>query len=192
MEGELRRSDKEIHDRSEIDDILLRASICHLGLNDRGECYVVPVNYGYDGRFLYIHSAPEGRKIDVLRADNRVSFTVCTDLIMKESDNACSFSMKYKSVMGRGLATLIDDHAAKEEALSVIMQHYAQGISTVTVHLLRQVHILGVYIKKEEGIKKLSDEKFLADFLKVFPAHKPSYHRRAIDPLFSRQERKHN
>lgn len=26
------------------------------------------------------------------------------------------------------------------------------------------------YLEKEEGIKKLSDEKFLADFLKVFPA----------------------
>ncbi|MGA2157984.1 MAG: pyridoxamine 5'-phosphate oxidase family protein [Dehalococcoidia bacterium] len=151
----MRRSDKEIHDRSEIDDILLRASICHLGLNDRGECYVVPVNYGYDGRFLYIHSAPEGRKIDVLRADNRVSFTVCTDLIMKESDNACSFSMKYKSVMGRGLATLIDDHAAKEEALSVIMQHYAQGIFSFDPARVDKIVIIKIEIVSMSGKKSI-------------------------------------
>jgi len=61
-EDELRRSDKEITNRSEIDDILGRASICHLGLNAGGECYVVPVNFGYDGACLYIHSAKEGGK----------------------------------------------------------------------------------------------------------------------------------
>ena len=75
----MRRSDKEITERSEMDEILGRASICHLGLNDGGECYVVPVNYGYDGGCLYVHSAREGRKIDILRADKRVSFTVYAD-----------------------------------------------------------------------------------------------------------------
>jgi hypothetical protein len=126
-EGELRRSDKEITERSEINDILSRASICHLGLNDGGECYVVPVNFGYDGACLYIHSAKEGRKIDILRADKRVSFTVYADQRLEESDKACSFSMKYKSVMGRGLATLIDDPAVKVKALDVIMRHYLKG-----------------------------------------------------------------
>ncbi|MHB8085225.1 MAG: pyridoxamine 5'-phosphate oxidase family protein [Dehalococcoidia bacterium] len=151
----MRRSDREITDRSEIDDILKRASICHLGLNDKGECYVVPVNYGYDGSCFYIHSAPEGRKIDILREDNRVSFTIYTDQVMKESYKACSFSMKYKSVMGRGLATLINDRAAKEEALNVIMRHYLKGSFSFDPARVDKIVIIKIEILSMSGKKSI-------------------------------------
>ena len=149
----MRRSDKEITDRSEMDDILGRASICHLGLNDGGGCYVVPVNYGYDGGCLYVHSAREGRKIDILRADNRVSFTVCVDLCMQQSDKACSYTMKYKSVMGRGLATLIDDPAEKEDALRVIMRHYSKGEFSFDPARVDKIVIIKIEIQSLTGKK---------------------------------------
>ncbi len=151
----MRRSDKEITDRSEIDDILGRASICHLGLNDRGECYVVPVNYGYDGSCLYVHSAREGRKIDILRADKRLSFTVYTDLHMQESDKACSFTMKYKSVMGRGMATLIDDPALKEDALRIIMRHYSQEEFSFDPARVDKIVIIKIEIQGMTGKKSI-------------------------------------
>jgi len=149
----LRRSEKEITGRSEVDDILKRASICHLGLNDAGECYVVPVNYGYDGNCLYVHSAREGRKINILRTDNRVSFTVYADLRMQDSDKACSFTMKYKSVMGRGLATLVDDPAAKVKALDVIMRHYSKGQFSFDPARVDKVVIIKIEIQNLTGKK---------------------------------------
>lgn len=47
-----------------------------LGLADNNEPYVVPLNYGYvDGR-LFFHCALQGYKLDILRANPRVCFTV--------------------------------------------------------------------------------------------------------------------
>jgi len=48
---------------------LLRETITgRLGCSDQDKPYVVPVNYLFDGEFIYVHSLP-GRKIDVLRAN---------------------------------------------------------------------------------------------------------------------------
>ncbi|MCX6005135.1 MAG: pyridoxamine 5'-phosphate oxidase family protein [Chloroflexi bacterium] len=122
----MRRSDKEITDRAEIEDILNRAVVCHLGLCDNGIPYVVPVNYGYADGCLYIHSAKEGRKIDILRNNSNVSFTIYTDENLFRSEMACNWTMKYSSVMGTGRASLIEGRTEKEEALRCIMQHYTE------------------------------------------------------------------
>ena len=44
---EMRRADKAITDRGEIDEILGTAQVCHLALKDEPFPYVVPLNYGY-------------------------------------------------------------------------------------------------------------------------------------------------
>jgi uncharacterized protein len=58
----MRRKDREITDRAEIDAILSEAVVCRLGLVDGSEPYIVPMCFGYDGTFLYLHSAPEASK----------------------------------------------------------------------------------------------------------------------------------
>ncbi len=42
----MRRKDKEITNKAEIEAILKKAFICHLGLSDGDQPYVVPMNYG--------------------------------------------------------------------------------------------------------------------------------------------------
>lgn len=73
-EKRMRRNDREIKDRKDIDGIIRRCLVCHLATCDNGQPYVVPLNFGYDGRFLYFHAAPEGRKIDIINKNNRVGF----------------------------------------------------------------------------------------------------------------------
>ena len=70
----MRRNDREIKDRKEIDGIIRRCRVCRLAMCDDGQPYIVPLNFGYDGRFLYFHAAPEGRKIDIIKRNNRVGF----------------------------------------------------------------------------------------------------------------------
>ena len=72
----MRRSDREIRDRSSIDGILHAASVCHLALCDGDRPYVVPMSYGYDGDRLYFHCASEGRKLDVVRRNPNACFAV--------------------------------------------------------------------------------------------------------------------
>jgi len=72
----MRRKEKEITNRPEIDTILKGAQVCRLALARENEPYLVPVFFGYDGSRLYFHTAREGRKLDFVAANNRVCFEV--------------------------------------------------------------------------------------------------------------------
>ena len=56
--------------------ILQEETVGFLGLSRDGKPYVLPMNYGYvDGKILF-HCALEGKKLDCLRANPLVCFTV--------------------------------------------------------------------------------------------------------------------
>ena len=125
MNGMTRR-ELEIKDESEIREILDRAKVVHVGMVDGDEPYVVPMNYGYtleDGKLsLYLHGAPRGRKIDVIRANGRVFVSMECDLEPFSGDVACRSGLAYRSIMGRGEAVIVDDSAEKMRALEIIMK----------------------------------------------------------------------
>lgn len=151
----MRRTDREITGKKEIDDIINRAKICHLGLCDQGIAYVVPLNYGYAGNCLYMHCARRGRKIDIIRANNAVSFTVYVDERLAESDTACKWTMKYRSVMGTGRASLLNGRKEKEDALGIIMSHYSGPDSAFDMSLVERVTIIKVEIDSMTGKKSI-------------------------------------
>jgi len=66
------RRDQEITDRIEMDRIIHTAMVCRLGLSDDGQPYVVPLNFGYDGSVVYMHSARQGRKLEIISRNPRV------------------------------------------------------------------------------------------------------------------------
>ena len=68
----MRRRDREIASRQDIDSIIRSAPVCRLAFADGKEPYVVPVSFGYDGETIYIHTAKSGRKIDFIEANSRV------------------------------------------------------------------------------------------------------------------------
>ncbi len=121
----MRRSEKEITERSAIDDVINRCLVCRLGLSDDGFPYVVPMNFGYEGDTLFLHSAREGKKLDILRKNNRVCVEFDTDVEIISSDDAFGWSARYACVMGFGTAWLVDDPAEKRKAYDALMLHYA-------------------------------------------------------------------
>jgi len=149
----MRRAEKEITNRAEIDEIMKRGRVCHLGLCDSGIPYVVPVNYGYADGSLYVHSAREGKKIEILRSNNLVSFNVCVDECLKESDAACDWTMKYRSVTGVGKACLLDNRADKSEALRLIMSHYSDAEYQFDPAMVDRVLIIKIRVDKLTGKK---------------------------------------
>jgi len=151
----LRRQDKEITDKREIEEVLVRASICHLGLCDNGGPYVIPLNYGYADGCLYAHSAQEGRKIDILRKNSLVAFTVYIDDGLRRAETACNWGTKYRSVMGTGHASLIEDQAEKEASLRIIMRHYTETEFEFNPLKIDLVTIIKIKIDKITGKKSV-------------------------------------
>ncbi len=126
MSNGMTRREREITDINEILKILDKAKVLHLGLVDGDEAYVVPMNYGYtmsDGRLtLYLHGAKRGRKIDLIRTNPKVFFEMDCDIEPFEGDIACRYGITYSSIMGRGIAEIVEDVEEKKEALSVLMK----------------------------------------------------------------------
>ena len=79
----MRRKDREITGRENIEPILRACKTCRVAMIADGAPYVVPLNFGYtwddDGLTLYFHSGLKGKKIDALRADPRVCFELDTE-----------------------------------------------------------------------------------------------------------------
>ena len=68
----MRRKEKEITNRNEIDQIIHNSLICHLSCSLNDQPYVVPLSFGYDGNAVFFHTAKEGKKNDILSANPRV------------------------------------------------------------------------------------------------------------------------
>ena len=118
--------EKLVTDMDEIVKILDNSKVVHVGMIDGDEPYVVPMNYGYtleDGKLtLWLHCAKRGRKLDVLRANNKVFFEMESGIQPFEGDIACRYGISYSSIMGRGTAEIVEDVEVKKAALSHLMK----------------------------------------------------------------------
>jgi len=126
MKKGITRREREVTDIDEIITILDRAKIVHVGMIDGDMPYVVPMNYGYtmeEGKLtLYLHGATVGRKLDIIRVNPRVFVEIDTDIVPFEGKAACQYGTTYSSVMGEGVAELVEDAEGKMEGLRILMK----------------------------------------------------------------------
>jgi uncharacterized protein len=121
----MRKPEKEIKDRSEIDLIIRRSKVCRLGMSDNGQPYIIPLCFGYDGKAVYFHCAKEGRKLEIIHKNNSVCLEFDILEGMVEADKACDWGIKYQSVIAFGKAKVIDGPDEKRAALAVLMSQYS-------------------------------------------------------------------
>jgi nitroimidazol reductase NimA-like FMN-containing flavoprotein (pyridoxamine 5'-phosphate oxidase superfamily) len=147
----MRRSDKEITDRKAIEDIILRSKVCKLAMCEEKMPYVVPLCFGFKNNTLYFHSAPKGKKIEILKKNPNVcfEFEIFTQII--KSAEACKWGMRYRSVIGFGKAGFITDDDLKRQAFDIIMNQYADGSFIYEDALLKSVVIINVEIQSMTG-----------------------------------------
>lgn len=120
----MRKVNQEITDKKTLEDILKKATIIRLAMVDNGMPYLLPFNFGYRESSIYIHSAPAGKKIDVLRQNPAVCFEVEDETATVEGDIACRWSTMYRSVIGYGKVEIVTGYNEKVQALDFIMQQH--------------------------------------------------------------------
>lgn len=129
---EPRRAERAFHDWPTIADILRRADLGHLGLVDAAGPYVVPISYGVVARAeaitVYLHGAPEGRKLAALTADPRVCFEVALrQSLAGVAGSVCDLTVYYDSVIGFGRGRVVTDPDERRAGLAAIVDHYQPG-----------------------------------------------------------------
>lgn len=120
----MRRTDLQVTDKKALLEIIRRCRVCRLGIAGDPP-YIVPMNFGYawdEGLTLYFHSAPEGRKIDLLVEHPHVAFEMDCDHALIEGDTACRYTFRYASLTGEGNVRFIEAYEEKLLALRAIMR----------------------------------------------------------------------
>lgn len=148
----MRKARQEIKDRSILEEILSGAILCRVAMMNGDLPYILPFNYGYSNGALYIHSAPEGKKVDLLRKNPEVCFEVEDKMEITKGDKACDWGTRYRSVVGYGKVEILSDEESKQLGLEVIMaQHGAPELVEFNQKNMNRMVILKIRITSMTG-----------------------------------------
>lgn len=155
----MRRKDKALTELADLEVIILNSPYVTLGLNDNGEAYMVPLDFGYesDGKTsgtLYFHCAVAGRKLDIIKREPRVSLLfVSQHKFIDEGDGslACTLNTDYRSVMALGLARVIEDDVEKKAAIRCVLKRYGCENRPVAPERLAKTALVRVDINEAVG-----------------------------------------
>lgn len=137
-------------------EILKDASFGDLAFLDHGRPAVVPLSFGFQQEekrlAFFFHCAPEGRKIEALRANPAASFSVVSRADVVLAEPACRSTMHYASVIADGEISELTVPAEKAAALDAIMNHYgASGHFDYPAPMLERTAILKLTVASVSG-----------------------------------------
>lgn len=143
-----------IFDHDELERIIQRCEVCYVGMADsNAQPYVLPFNFAFADNVVYLHSAQEGTKMDILRAHPGVCIAFSTDHQLRHSHEevACSYGMKYRSVLVHGSVEFIDDFEEKQRVLNLIMKKYVGREFTFGAPSVNEVCVYKVPVGRITG-----------------------------------------
>jgi nitroimidazol reductase NimA-like FMN-containing flavoprotein (pyridoxamine 5'-phosphate oxidase superfamily) len=116
---QLRRKEQEIKDTAELKAILAKTQYVTVAMCRGDEPYLVTLSHGYDEKHnaIYFHCAFEGKKIDILKANNRVWGQAIVDrgYVQGKCDHL------FSSVQFSGRVSFVENQAEKHRALAVMI-----------------------------------------------------------------------
>lgn len=123
MFREMRRKNQYLPEEECIE-ILENASNGIMAVSGDGDYpYAVPLNYVYDDGKLIFHCAKTGHKIDAIKKNDKVSFTVIgDDKVVPEL-----YATNFRSVIVFGRAKIVEDMDEKIRLTKLIAQKYRPG-----------------------------------------------------------------
>lgn len=140
---------------TEAEPIIRACEVCHVGMVDADNMpYTLPMNFGFEDNTIFLHSGPEGKKITLLKQKPEVCLSFSTDYQMyHQSENvACSYGMRYRSVLIFGKVEFVEDESEKQRILNIIMKHYVgRDDYNYNDPAIRNVKVMQIEIERLEG-----------------------------------------
>ena len=147
----MRKKENEITEASAIEAIIKKSLVCRLALSYNDSPYIVPLCFGYEDKVLYVHGSQKGKKIDIIKKNQKVCFEFDINTEIVKAEDACHWSMKYRSVIGFGKAQLLEDIEEKRKALNIIMSQYSDGTFEFNDAVLKKTFVIKVEIESMTG-----------------------------------------
>ncbi|MCP4543166.1 MAG: pyridoxamine 5'-phosphate oxidase family protein [Chloroflexi bacterium] len=137
---------------TEMESILRREVIGYLGLSMNGEMYVVPLNYGYvDGKILF-HCALTGKKLDYIKANPHVCFTVgwqSGEVRRHAEGDPCH--MDNDSVICYGKAWIVEDVKERKDVLDAFNRCFDPNAKEITLEAAENCYAVEIEIAEMTG-----------------------------------------
>ncbi len=130
----MRRADREVADPQQVEAIIATCKIVSLAYTDAEGITIVPLNFGYAFDTESIISPCISM---VLRPDERwtlsrpwgnalpVAFEMATDCEVVEGRTLCNWGEAFKSIVGNGTASIIDNLDEVRQGLALLMKQQA-------------------------------------------------------------------
>jgi nitroimidazol reductase NimA-like FMN-containing flavoprotein (pyridoxamine 5'-phosphate oxidase superfamily) len=119
-------------------------------VDENNRPYVLPFNFGYKDKCIYLHSGSAGKKINILKKNNSVCvvFSIGHDLSYQNQNVACSYIMSYKSVICYGKVEFIEEYEKKVEAMNIIMKQYTGKVFDYSKPAIDNVLVYKVVVEE--------------------------------------------
>jgi len=130
------RRNKQLLSKADTEAVMARCTNGVLAcMGDEGYPYAVPLSYVYLNDKIYFHSAKEGHKIDAIKRNPKVSFTVVDEdtIVSKE------FTTYFRSVIAFGEARIADGDEWRE-AFDALIEKYSGDQPEETKHMDRPAY----------------------------------------------------
>jgi nitroimidazol reductase NimA-like FMN-containing flavoprotein (pyridoxamine 5'-phosphate oxidase superfamily) len=152
----MRRTDREVPDRLQIDEIIRSSLVCHIAMSRDDRPYVLPFSFGYvDGR-IYIHTAGNGAKIDYFTTNPNVAFCFESNVeLVSSSEPPCNWSFKYQSVAGQGSLAEVTMREERIHALEAIVSQYGRSDHVFSDEDLKKLRVWRIEIQSVSGKSSL-------------------------------------
>lgn len=126
----MRRQDRLITDTDEIKEILKQGKYAVIAMVNGDKPYVVTLSYGYDPKseLLYLHTGPEGYKIDCLKTNPNVCATIIDDCGYLNGE--CGH--KFRTLIINGEMEFVDLLEEKKYGMKVILEHLEKMPSRIS------------------------------------------------------------
>ena len=147
----MRKKEKEITEKSEIEAVIRRSLVCRVGLSENDIPYIVPVCFGYQDGAIYIHGSLKGKKTAILQKNQNVCFEFDIDTEILESEKACAWGVKYQSVIGFGKASFLELPDDKQKALDIIMSQYSDKSFPFPENIIKKTAVIKIEIASMRG-----------------------------------------
>jgi len=127
MERKRDQAIKDVESEKIMEEIIKSCDICHVGMVDGQTPYVLGFNFGFQNNIIYLHCAKEGKKIDILRKNPNVcvSFSADYKIFARHEHVACSWRMRYRSILAYGKVEFVNDYDEKLAGLAIFMNQYS-------------------------------------------------------------------
>lgn len=151
---------KWMQEKSEMEKTLKEMPFGFLGMSLEDKPYVIPMTFAYQEDKIFLHAALKGLKLEYIKNNPQVCFTVAEQQQLVVNNDPCDYAVRYRSVIARGKAKLLEDPDEKITALQTIASKYCKDATVPRIEKkkVQAVNVIVIEIEEMTGKYNVQQE----------------------------------